>query len=182
MSASPIMAIHRECFLCRGCGTRKPITDFYRRTGKPDKPRYPCKACQRAAASRRHYANHPGHSPDDPPWKKYPPGTDIIAIRRTSARKYQKEHRAEYRAYLTKWHRKHPKARIAYQRIVNEKRKGNLSTPSTCSCCGCASTIHGHHPDYAKPLRVIWLCVGCHRRLHQRQSRRGRPRKEAPDA
>jgi hypothetical protein len=40
--------------------------------------------------------------------------------------------------------------------------------PQRCRDCG-ASKADGHHPDYTKPLEVIWLCrkhhVAEHRRL-----------------
>jgi len=26
--------------------------------------------------------------------------------------------------------------------------------------------IQAHHPDYSKPLEVIYLCVYCHHKLH----------------
>ena len=32
--------------------------------------------------------------------------------------------------------------------------------------CGSNKNIQGHHPDYDKPLDVIWLCPPCHRLEH----------------
>ena len=37
------------------------------------------------------------------------------------------------------------------------------------SCCNCGSddgVMSGHHADYSSPLAVIWLCSGCHMKLH----------------
>lgn len=34
-----------------------------------------------------------------------------------------------------------------------------------CEVCG-EQKSHGHHPDYTKPLEVIWLCPMHHRVLH----------------
>ena len=35
-------------------------------------------------------------------------------------------------------------------------------------CCICGSTyrVAGHHPDYGRPLFIIWLCTKHHIRLH----------------
>jgi excisionase family DNA binding protein len=45
-------------------------------------------------------------------------------------------------------------------------RDGVLVRPERCSDCGAGGTIHGHHPDYTRPLHVEWLCVRCHRSRH----------------
>ena len=40
---------------------------------------------------------------------------------------------------------------------------GSLLKPSVCQRCGKAETLDAHHDDYANPLKVRWLCRGCHR-------------------
>ena len=54
-------------------------------------------------------------------------------------------------------------ARIA---VNNALKLGKLVKPDRCGC-GAIGDIHGHHPDYSKPLDVVWLCGGCHVRLHK---------------
>ena len=38
-----------------------------------------------------------------------------------------------------------------------------------CVLCGSIKT-HGHHSDYDKPLKVIWLCHTHHRNIHKGES------------
>ena len=36
-----------------------------------------------------------------------------------------------------------------------------------CTACGNkASESQAHHTDYKQPLKVIWLCEDCHKKLH----------------
>jgi len=42
-----------------------------------------------------------------------------------------------------------------------------------CRHCGDARSER-HHPDYARPLFVIWLCRPCHLKLHAAKRRRQR--------
>lgn len=42
--------------------------------------------------------------------------------------------------------------------------RGFLVRPSACSKCGKGCCPHGHHPDYDKPVEVVWLCAACHRK------------------
>jgi hypothetical protein len=47
-------------------------------------------------------------------------------------------------------------------------KDGRLTKPKTCAWCGAtAKRINGHHPDYARPLMVVWLCTSCHIKHHQ---------------
>ena len=53
-------------------------------------------------------------------------------------------------------------------------RTGMLLRPKQCSKCFVIPnrTIEGHHPDYSKPLEVLWLCHRCHRIAHSARSPR----------
>lgn len=42
--------------------------------------------------------------------------------------------------------------------------------PARCPCCGTkasSSRMHGHHPSYFHPLRIVWLCRDCHSKTHR---------------
>jgi len=55
--------------------------------------------------------------------------------------------------------------RMIVQRAVES---GALVRPETCSKCGDATKVEGHHPDYSKPLMVEWLCRKCHAFVHRK--------------
>ena len=45
-------------------------------------------------------------------------------------------------------------------------KKGEL----TKEPCMCGETkVEGHHPDYKKPLEVVWMCKRHHTELHKEQ-------------
>ena len=43
----------------------------------------------------------------------------------------------------------------------------SIPLPKTCGRCGERGRIHRHHPDYAKPLVVQFLCARCHALTHR---------------
>jgi len=45
---------------------------------------------------------------------------------------------------------------------------GQLMKPEVCSKCSEPKRLEAHHHDYSKPLEVIWLCCGCHRKVHSK--------------
>lgn len=51
---------------------------------------------------------------------------------------------------------------LARYKLNTEVRKGNILKPIICSVCKQTKKIEGHHPDYTKPLDVIWCCRSCH--------------------
>lgn len=44
--------------------------------------------------------------------------------------------------------------------------KGELVRPKECSICGKECFVEAHHPDYNKPLDVVWVCKSCHENIH----------------
>lgn len=42
--------------------------------------------------------------------------------------------------------------------------------PRKCSMCYKEKRIMGHHEDYYKPLKVIWVCQICHKQLHKEKT------------
>ena len=50
------------------------------------------------------------------------------------------------------------KARDAY-------KTGKIQKPLFCEICGERKKLDRHHPDYSRPLKIIWACRKCHSRL-----------------
>ena len=61
---------------------------------------------------------------------------------------------------------KYPEKRAAQIKLSSAIATKKVHRPSVCSICGKPCTPHGHHPDYSKPLEVIWCCHSCHIAFH----------------
>lgn len=61
-----------------------------------------------------------------------------------------------------------PTKHRARQQVSEAVKKGLLIRPGACSQCAASDVpIQAHHPDYAKPLEVLWLCTKCHGAAHR---------------
>lgn len=65
-----------------------------------------------------------------------------------------------------KWQSRNPKARWAHMALASALKRG-LIEREPCKVCGARGT-DGHHPDYDRPMYVIWLCRRHHIAEHQR--------------
>lgn len=54
--------------------------------------------------------------------------------------------------------------RLARSFVNNWIRRGKLAR-LPCARCG-NQRSQAHHPDYAKPLLILWLCSSCHAKEH----------------
>lgn len=63
--------------------------------------------------------------------------------------------------------RHHTRKGYARDALLREVSKGTIIRPDRCSKCGKKKKrIEAHHPDYSKPLAVVWLCTRCHGEAH----------------
>jgi hypothetical protein len=61
------------------------------------------------------------------------------------------------------------KARNALRIAVHA---GKIIKPEKCERCKTDGYVEGHHPDYSKPLEVVWLCRPCHRKVHWKENQK----------
>jgi len=63
-------------------------------------------------------------------------------------------------------HNKHKfKARSLARKAA---KSGIIPILSNCEKCSSSNPLQMHHPDYTKPLYVIWLCSQCHGKMHRK--------------
>ncbi len=79
----------------------------------------------------------------------------------TNAAKEYRDRTYEYRKV------KYAKYKKSSQMVADAIDSGKLIKASNCTLCLSSENIEGHHPDYDKPLEVIWLCRKCHKNLHK---------------
>ncbi len=85
-------------------------------------------------------------------------------------RRYNVLHRAERRAYDVRYRAEHPGRYAARRTIQNAVRNKIIAIPRGCQTCGERWKLHAHHPDYRRPLVVVWLCAWCHSEADQRRT------------
>lgn len=130
---------------CFKCSAEKPLSDFYRHKTMGDGHLNKCKICTKKDVHKHR------HNP------KY--RESVLAYDRSRGGRQGPEYLAGYRD-------RNPDKNRAHVTFGNAVRDGKLHRPENCSHCHDTGRIEGHHPDYSKPLEVVWLCVACHRNLH----------------
>ena len=73
------------------------------------------------------------------------------------------------RAEAMRAYRKDPVLRARHEArwAVNRMRAKGVIKSQPCAFCGKEKT-EAHHPDYSKPLLIVWLCRKCHTEEHQK--------------
>jgi hypothetical protein len=67
------------------------------------------------------------------------------------------------RQVSSRWRKNNPIRRAAQVAVGNAVRDGRL-VPTPCVECG--AKAEAHHPDYSRPLDVVWLCPAHHKQTH----------------
>lgn len=133
----------KECFKCKAV---KPLSDFYAHNKMADGHLNKCKSCAK---------------------------TDARVTRRSNIEYYREYDRKRGNRQTTDYLRKYRDENLArykaHNAVSNAVRDGRL-VKEPCFMCGSKDVV-GHHPDYSKPLEVIWLCQGCHKLIHAYEDR-----------
>jgi hypothetical protein len=106
-------------------------------------------------------------------------------------KKYRQENQEQIKAYQkewnknnldlimkskTKWMKKNPGAVNAHHAVNRALKNGKLSKSLCCQFINCNNkNVQAHHPDYSKPLEVIWLCPKHHKLIHSAKMSEDKP-------
>lgn len=160
----PASTERAESAVCSKCGEKKPASRFgtapfhLKRNGL----RSWCSDCE-LEKCREWRTNHKRR------W------LDGVAATRKKFRDRNKEReRTAYRlnseakkAQTKKWRECNPEKAKAHAIAGAAISSGRLKKPVSCPKCGATERLQKHHPDYKKPLEVLWLCQPCHKKLHR---------------
>ena len=106
---------------------------------------YWCKECRRAFDRERN------HRPD----------------RRLQIKLWEQSERGkELRSQSKKLDRERNKQAYRARRILNKMIKGGFIKHLPCQECGNIKSM-AHHPDYSKPIDVVWVCQKHHSEIHR---------------
>ena len=137
--------------VCFKCGNLKPLSEFYKHPQMKDGHLNKCKECNKVDVKNNYHDN-----------REYYAGYEQKRAQRPERKKaaltYQKKRRT-----------KNPEPYKANTAVSNAVRDGRLFK-EPCFQCGAVENIEAHHPDYSKPLDVVWLCRACHLAEHNRKA------------
>jgi hypothetical protein len=95
------------------------------------------------------------------------------AARYTKEREFRSLRRKEYMATTegkdahsratTAWKEKNAVRRAAHVILGNAVKNGRVMKHP---CWVCGEAAEAHHPDYSRPLDVVWLCSAHHKQAH----------------
>lgn len=145
---------------CKTCNTDKPLSSFYVHKAMADGHLNICKDCTKARVSKHRMLNIDYI-------KQYDKKRAMIPKRVNARKEYEKTEagkKAKIKA-LQNYKEKHTERYYAQKALGNAIRDGKI-TKMACFICG-NEQVQGHHPDYSRPLDVIWLCVKHHNEIHK---------------
>lgn len=149
---------------CFKCHTERPLDEFYKHSRMADGHLNKCKECTKNDVNSHRARHLEEHKIRDRLRYENPERRRDCIDRSREASLKNKERIARTKALYKE---RNPEKRAAHD-LVNGRLK--KEKPSVCQKCGSSGRIHGHHPDYSKPLEVMWLYPRCHG-LEHRKSR-----------
>lgn len=147
--------------VCFKCGISKPLDDFYKHGQMKDGRLNKCKECTKNDATKhrieriyyyRAYDKQRASAPHRAQARKDYSRSEAGRLSHARALKRQRvKYPDKYRARTTFW---------------NAVRDGKVVPWPVCCVPECNSKPEAHHPDYSRPLDVVWLCSVHHKQVH----------------
>ncbi len=136
----------KQCFKC---GAWKPHSEFYKHKAMKDGLLGKCKICTKKDASMHRLEN-------------------LEKIREYDKSRSKLPHRVQKRIEVYKEYKlKFPERVRANIAVNNALRDKKIVKWPACAVPDCNSKNPvAHHPDYSRPLDVVWLCQAHHRQAH----------------
>lgn len=146
---------------CFKCGQVKPFTGFYRHAGMADGHLGKCKECTKSDVGKHRELNLGRVRAYDRSRGSLP---HRVAARAAYAA--TPAYAASHATATAKYDAEHPDRAKARNAVNNAIRDGRLVPWPVCAVPECCDKPHGHHPDYERPLDVVWLCPAHHKQAH----------------
>jgi len=145
--------------ICKRCNVEKPFKDFYVHKAMADGYLGFCKECTKSRVSKHREINIEYVRQYDKERANLPHRVAAReAYSKTEAGKLaiKKAHQNYVETY--------PLRRAAHIITGNAIRDGRLKKQP---CLICGGNSEAHHPDYSRPLDVVWLCSKHHKETHR---------------
>ena len=130
---------------CSSCNESKEESEFQVRKASKDGLTASCKKCLKERDAKRYLEER-----------------EIRSLRQKAYMKTPEGIQAHKRA-IENWRSKNTLKRAAHV-IFNNAIKYKKIMKQPCFICG--EKAEAHHPDYSRPLDVVWLCAPHHRQAH----------------
>jgi hypothetical protein len=132
----------KKCFKCL---QEQPLEAFYKHHAMADGYLGKCKTCTKKDSTERRQAK-------------------LEEVRAYDRRRANLPHRVEQRRQVYEaWKVEHPNRRRAQVLLGSAVRTGKVER---LPCFVCGEKAEAHHPDYDRPLDVVWLCRPHHMQAH----------------
>lgn len=130
---------------CFKCLSEKPLEAFYKHSQMADGHLNKCKEC-----TKNDVANHRQNNLEN--IRQYDRMRASMPHRKALSKRVQTEWRANY-----------PNRKKAQAKLRRAVLSGVVK-PMPCWICG--AKAEAHHPDYDRPIDVVWLCPPHHSQTH----------------
>lgn len=146
--------------VCVSCKKKKPMAMFYKHKNMADGRLSKCKECKLDYAKDYRKENLERVRSYDLKRARNPERIAAYKAYRKTKKGRQVKHKA-----VKKWSKNNPE-KVAAQRKYRAAVASGKIKKEPCFICF-EEKAEGHHPDYSKPLLVMWVCSPCHKMIHK---------------